>query len=78
MLKKLYIYVHMFDIAGTAFICERDLTVSSFLQDFTKGRGSSLQLICNARSVVLLCGADAARVNSPYTQKRAIARLAFY
>ena len=36
----------MFDIVDTAFSYERELIVCSFLQDFSKGKESSLQLIC--------------------------------
>ena len=39
--KKLYL--HMFDIVDTAFDFERKLIICSFLQDFPKGKGSSLQ-----------------------------------
>ena len=45
----------MFDIVDTAFSYERELIVCSFLQDFSKGKGSSLQLICNAHTAFLLC-----------------------
>ena len=49
----------MFDIiVDTAFSYERELIVCSFLQDFSKGKGSSLQLICNAHTAFLLCGAE--------------------
>ena len=40
----------MFDVVNTAFIYERELIICSSLQDFSKGRGNSLQLICNAYS----------------------------
>ena len=46
---KSYIYTY-FDIVDTAFSCERELMVCSFLQDFSKGKGSSLRLICNANT----------------------------
>ena len=52
--KKLYL--HIFDIIVTAFSYERYLIVYSFLQDFPKGKGSSLQLICNAQTAFLLRG----------------------
>ena len=48
----------MFDIVDTPFSYERELIVCSFLQDFSKGKGSSLQLIYNAHTAFLLCGAD--------------------
>ena len=48
----------MFDIVDTAFSYERELIVCSFLQDFSKGKGSTLQLIYNAHTVFLLCGAE--------------------
>ena len=48
----------MFDIVDTALSYERELTVCSFLQDFSKGKGNSLQLICNAHTAFLLCGAE--------------------
>ena len=46
----------MFDIVDTAFSYERELIVCSFLQDFSKGKGSSLRLICNAHTAFLLGG----------------------
>ena len=49
---------YTFDIVDTAFNYETELVVRSFLQDFGKGKGSSLQLICNAHTVFLLCGAE--------------------
>ena len=49
MLKKLYL--HIFDIVDTAFSYERELLFCSFLQDFSKGKGSSLQLTCNEYTV---------------------------
>ena len=54
----------MFDIVDTAFSYERELIVCSFLQDFSKGKGSSPQLICNAHTVFLLCGAELSQVLS--------------
>ena len=56
MLKKLYL--HIFDKVHTAFSYKRELIVYSCLQDFSKGKGSSLQLIYNAHIAFLLCGAD--------------------
>ena len=47
----------MFDIVDVVFSYERELIVS-FLQDFSKRKGSSLQLICNAHTTFLLCGED--------------------
>ena len=47
----------MFDIVDTALIFERELMVCSFLKDLSKEEGSSLQLICNAHTAILLCGA---------------------
>ena len=43
-----------FDIADTALGYERELIVYSFLQDFSKGKGSDLPLICNAQTAFLL------------------------
>ena len=48
----------MFDIVDTAFIYERELIACSFLQDFSKGKGSSLQLISFAHTAFLLCETD--------------------
>ena len=48
----------MADILDTIFSYERELTVCSFLQNFSKGKGSGLQLICNAHTAFLLCGTD--------------------
>ena len=45
----------MFDNVDTAFSYERALIVRSFLQDFSKWKGSSLQLISNAHTAFLLC-----------------------
>ena len=42
----------MFDIVDTAFSYERELIVCAYLPDFSKGKGSSLQLICNAHNCV--------------------------
>ena len=50
----------MFDKVHTVFCYKRELTICSFLQDFSKGKGSSLLLICNAHTVFLLYGADMA------------------
>ena len=52
--KKLYL--HMFDIVDTAFGYESKLIVYSFLQDFFKGKGSSLLLICNANTAFNFVG----------------------
>ena len=51
----------MFNMVDTALSYERELIVCSFLQDFSTGKGSSLQLICNAHTAFLLCGADIAQ-----------------
>ena len=49
----------MFDIiVDTTFSYEREFTVCKFLHDFSKGNGSSLQLICTAHTAFLLCGTD--------------------
>ena len=56
MLKKMYLYTY--DIVHTAVSYESELIVCSFLQDFYKGKGSSLQLICNAHTVFSIYGAD--------------------
>ena len=47
----------MFDIVDTAFNYERELIIYTFLQDFSKGKGSTLQLIYNEHTAFLLCGA---------------------
>ena len=47
----------MFDKVDTAFSYERGLIVCSFLEDFSKGKGGSLQLIYNAHTTFILCGA---------------------
>ena len=44
-----------FYIVDTAFSYEREFIVCSSLQDFTKGKGSILQLMCNAYTSFLLC-----------------------
>ena len=54
MFKKKHL--HMFDTVDTVFNYERDLIVSSFLQDFTKGKESSFPLFFNAHTAFLLCG----------------------
>ena len=41
----------------TAFDSKRELVVCLFLQDFSKGKGSTLQLIFNAHTALLLLGA---------------------
>ena len=46
----------MFDIVYIAFIYERELIVCSILQNFSKGKGSSLQVIYNAHTAFLLGG----------------------
>ena len=47
----------MFDIVDTVFSYKRELITWSFLQDFSKGKASSLQFICNAHTAFLLGGA---------------------
>ena len=37
----------MFGIIDTALSYERELIICTFLQDFSKGKGSSLPLTCN-------------------------------
>ena len=54
MLKKMYL--HMFDAGDTVFSYKRELIVYSFLQGFSKGKGSSLQLTCNAHTAFYLWG----------------------
>ena len=44
------LYLLMFDIVDAAFSYKRELIVCSFVQDFSKGKGSSLPLICNAHT----------------------------
>ena len=44
----------MFDIVDTALSYERELIVCSFLQGFSRGKGSSLQLICNAHTAFFI------------------------
>ena len=48
----------MLDTVDTVFSYEGELIVCSFLPAFSKGKGNSLQLICNAHTVFLLCGAE--------------------
>ena len=48
----------MFDVVDTVFSYEIELIICSIQQDFSKRKGSSLQLICNAHTAFLLCGAD--------------------
>ena len=48
----------MLDIVDTALGYEKELIVCSILQDFSKGKGSSLQLIYNAHTAFLLRGAE--------------------
>ena len=48
----------MFDIVDTAFIYDEEFIVCSFLYDLSKGKGSSLQLIYNAHTAFLFCGAE--------------------
>ena len=50
--------IYTFDMVDTVFSYERELIFCSFLQDFSKGKGRHLQLICNARTAFLLCGAE--------------------
>ena len=50
--KKLHL--HVLSIVDTAFSNESELISYSFLQDFSKGKGSSMQLICNAHTAFLL------------------------
>ena len=45
----------MFDIVDTAFSCKRELIVCLFVQDFSKGKGRTLHLICIAHTAFLLC-----------------------
>ena len=53
----------MFHIVDTAFSYGREWIVWIFLQDFSEGKGSSLQLICNAHTVFLFCWAVWAQIN---------------
>ena len=48
----------MFDIVDVALSYKRLLIFCSILKDFSKGKGSSFQLIFNAQTAFLLCGAD--------------------
>ena len=57
MLKSC-IYICVIYIVDAAFSYERELIVCLFLQDFSTRKGSSLQLICNAHTAFLLCGAE--------------------
>ena len=52
--KKLYL--HMFYIVDTAFSYEKELIVCSFPQEFSKGKESSLQLICNVHTEFYFVG----------------------
>ena len=47
----------MLAVVDIAFSYERDVIVCSFLQDFSKGKGSALQCICYAHTAFLLCKA---------------------
>ena len=46
--KKLYL--HMVNIVDTALSLDKELIICSFLQDISKEKESSLQLICNAQT----------------------------
>ena len=47
----------MFDIiVDTAFCYKRELIVCSFLQGLSKGKGSTLQLTCNAHTMFWFVG----------------------
>ena len=46
----------MLETVDTAFSYERGLIVCSFPQDFSKGKGSSLQLIRNAHTAFYFVG----------------------
>ncbi len=48
----------MFDIVDTAFSYGRGLIVCSSLQEFSKTRESTLHVIRNVDTAILLCGAD--------------------
>ena len=58
--KKLYF--HVCDISDTAFSYEREFREKKLQWDFSEGKGSDLQLICNAHTAFLLNGADFERV----------------
>ena len=62
--KKLYL--HIFDTVDTAFNYERELIVCSFLQDFSKVKGSSLHLISNAHTAFLLYRAEICQINKGF------------
>ena len=49
----------MFDLVDTLYSYERVLIICSFLQDISKGKRSSLQLICNAHTAFTLYGRPA-------------------
>ena len=49
----------MFDIVDTAFSHERELILSSFLQDYSKRREINLHFFCNAHAAFLLDGEEA-------------------
>ena len=51
-------YLHTFDIVDTAFSYKKELIVCLFLQYFSKEKESSLQLMWNANTAFLLCGAE--------------------
>ena len=55
MLKRC---INTYLIQYTAYTCSyaRELIVCSFLHELYKGKGSSLQLICNVHTTILLCG----------------------
>ena len=50
----------MLDKVDTAFSYGRELVVYSYLQDLSKGKGSSLPFICKAHTAFLLCTAEMA------------------
>ena len=56
----------MFNIVDTAFSYEREMIVCSILQDFSTGKGSSLQLICNAHTAFLLYGGALASLTTTF------------
>ena len=54
---KSCIYTCLIIIVDTFSSYERELIACLFLQNFSKGKGNSLQLMCNAHTALLLCGA---------------------
>ena len=53
-LAKKFVFTHVYRI-DTACSYKRELIICLFLKGFSKGKGSSVQLICYAHTAFLLC-----------------------